>query len=232
MEHAAVKILVIDVGGTNLKVSIGPRRKAAKIPSGPEMTAAQAAVAVKEAVAGRTYDRVSIGYPGPVVDGRPSLEPKNLGGGWMRFDYRAAFGKPVRIVNDAVMQALGSYEGGRMLFLGLSTGLGAALVLDGLVHPLEVAHLPYEDGGTYEDFVGLRGLKRLGQKRWEKHVETVVAILKHGLQVDYVMLGGGQSRKMESFPAGARLGTNKHAILGGVRLWSPKHRHNRFPQVS
>ena len=227
-----MKILVVDVGGTNLKVSIGPRRKATKIPSGPEMTAAQAAAAVKEAVAGRAYDRVSIGYPGPVVDGRPSLEPKNLGGGWVRFDYRAAFGKPVRIVNDAVMQALGSYEGGRMLFLGLGTGLGAALVLDGLVHPLEIAHLPYFDDGTYEDYLGLRGLKQMGQKRWEKHVETVVALFKQALQVEYVMLGGGQSRKLESFPEGARLGTNRHAILGGVRLWSPRHRHNRFPQVS
>jgi polyphosphate glucokinase len=227
-----VRILVVDVGGTNLKISIGPRRKATKVPSGPAMTAAQMAAAVKECVGGRAYDAVSIGYPGPVVDGRPSLEPKNLGGGWIRYDYKASFGKPVRIVNDAVMQALGSYEGGRMLFLGLGTGLGSALVLDGLVAPLEIAHLPYHEGGTYEDYVGLRGFKRMGPKRWEKHVENVVAILKQALQVDYVMLGGGQSRKLEALPAGARLGTNKHAILGGVRLWSPKHRRNRFPQAS
>jgi polyphosphate glucokinase len=227
-----VRILVVDVGGTNLKISIGPRRKATKVPSGPAMTAAQMAAAVKECVGDRTYDAVSIGYPGPVVDGRPSLEPKNLGGGWIRFDYKTAFGKPVRVVNDAVMQALGSYEGGRMLFLGLGTGLGSSLVLDGLVAPLEIAHLPYHEGGTYEDYVGLRGYKRMGPKRWEKHVENVVAILKQALQVDYVMLGGGQSRKLEGLPAGARLGTNKHAILGGVRLWSRRHRRNRFPQVS
>jgi predicted NBD/HSP70 family sugar kinase len=229
-----MKILVIDVGGTNVKVSLGATKDPLKIPSGAEMTAARMAAAVKKALGGSKYDAVSIGYPGPVVNGKPSQEPANLGAGWVRFDYKRAFGKPVRVVNDAAMQALGSYQGGRMLFLGLGTGLGSALVADGVLEPLELAHLPYRDGKTYEDFVGLRGMKRLGKKRWRKHVAAVVALLKHGLQVDYVMLGGGQTKYLKRLPPGVRLGTNAHAILGGVRLWNePKHRLlTRPPRVS
>jgi hypothetical protein len=227
-----MKILVIDVGGTNLKVSIGPTLKPAKIPSGHSMTAGQMAAAVTKHVEGRSFDAVSIGYPGPVAKGRPAMEPKNLGGGWRRFDYRGAFGKPVRIVNDAVMQALGSYEGGRMLFLGLGTGLGTSLVVDGVVEPLELAHLPYRHGRTYEDYLGLRGYKRMGRKRWERHVERVVELFRHALQVDYVMLGGGQTRKLKHLPVHARLGTNAHAIRGGLRLWTHKHGSDeRHPQV-
>jgi len=224
-----MKILVIDVGGTNIKVSVGGREPI-KVPSGPDMTAARMAAAVKKAVQGVKYDAVSIGYPGPVVNGKPADEPKNLGAGWVRFDYKKAFGKPVRVVNDAAMQALGSYQGGRMLFLGLGTGLGSALVADGVLEPLELAHMPYRDGGTYEDYVGLRGLERMGRKKWQRHVEKVVAILKHGLQVDYVMLGGGQTKKLKELPDGVRLGNNANAIDGGLRLWSAPERDHPRPR--
>ena len=214
-----MNVLVIDVGGTNLKVSVGGTADVIKIPSGPDMTAARMAEEVTKVVPGPSYDVVSIGYPGPVVNGRPAREPHNLGAGWMRFDYAKAFGKPVRVVNDAAMQALGSYQGGRMLYLGLGTGLGSAFVGDGALEPLELAHLPYRKGRTYEDYLGLRGLKRMGRKKWQRHVEKVVEILKHGLQADYVMLGGGQTKELKSLPPGVRLGTNAHAILGGLRLW-------------
>ncbi len=213
-------VLVIDVGGTNLKVSVGGGDEVIMIPSGPEMTAARMAAEVKKGVAGRSFDCVSIGYPGPVVNGRPAREPHNLGAGWVRFDYAKAFGKPVKVVNDAAMQALGSYQGGRMLYLGLGTGLGSAFVGDGALEPLELAHLPYRKNRTYEDYLGLRGFKRMGRKRWQRHVEKVVELLKHGLQADYVMLGGGQTKELKGLPPGVRLGTNAHAILGGLRLWN------------
>ena len=222
-------VLVIDVGGTNLKVSVGGSGDVIKIPSGPDMTAAVMAEEVKKAIAGRRYDRVSIGYPGPVTNGRPAQEPHNLGAGWMRFDYARAFGKPVRVVNDAAMQALGSYQGGRMLYLGLGTGLGSAFVGEGTLEPLELAHLPYRKNRTYEDYLGLRGYKRMGRKRWQRHVERVIELLKHGLQADYVMLGGGQTKKLSSVPPGVRLGTNAHAILGGLRLWN---KHQPVPRDS
>jgi predicted NBD/HSP70 family sugar kinase len=214
-----MKILVIDVGGTNVKVSLGAAKEPVKIPSGEGMTAARMAAAVKKTLAVAKYDAVSIGYPGPVVNGRPSQEPANLGAGWVRFDYKRAFGKPVRILNDAAMQALGSYQGDRMLFLGLGTGLGSALVADGVLEPLELAHLPYRNNRTYEDYLGLRGMKRLGRKKWRRHVDKVVALLRHGLQVDYVMLGGGQTKYLKRLPPGVRLGTNAHAIRGGRGLW-------------
>jgi len=232
-----MKILVIDVGGNNVKVSISARKgEPLKIPSGSEMTAAKMAAAVKKATAGWVYQAVSIGYPGPVVNGRPSAEPANLGPGWKGFDYKKAFGRRVRVVNDAAMQALGSYDGGRMLFLGLGTGLGSALVIEGILAPMELAHLPYKKGKTYEDYVGERGLKRLGRKKWTAAVHDVVAKLKHGLQCDYVVLGGGQTKQLKSLPRGVRLGNNTHAILGGVRLWKDEaDRHNtrrRVPVVS
>jgi polyphosphate glucokinase len=219
MEHTEMKVLVIDVGGTNIKVSMGGPDDPLKIPSGAELTAEKMADAVKKATAGWLYEAVSIGYPGPVANGRPAVEPKNLGAGWVRFDYEKAFGKPVRVVNDAAMQALGSYQGGRMLFLGLGTGLGSAFVANGQLEPLELAHLPYRKNRTYEDYVGLRGFERLGQKKWQRHVEKVIEILKHGLQADYVMLGGGQTKKLKGTPPGVRIGNNSHAILGGIRLW-------------
>lgn len=221
-----MKVLVIDVGGTNVKVCTNGRTESLKIPSGPDLTAARMAKAVKKATAGWSYDAVSIGFPGPVTNHRPASEPYNLGAGWVRFDYRKAFGKPVRVVNDAAMQALGSYQGGRMLFLGLGTGLGSAFVADGQLQPLELAHLPYRHHRTYEDYAGLRGYKRLGRKKWQRHVLKIVELLKQGLQADYVMLGGGNSRKLKRLPPGARLGDNTNAITGGIRLWddAPKPR--------
>jgi len=222
-----MKVLVIDVGGTNVKVGTNGRAAPLRIPSGPELTAARMVAAVKKATADWTYDAVSIGFPGPVANQRPAGEPHNLGRGWVRFDYEKAFQKPVRVVNDAAMQALGSYQGGRMLFLGLGTGLGSAFVADGQLEPLELAHLPYRNNRSYEDYVGLRGYKRLGRKKWRRHVLKIVELLKHGLQADYVMLGGGNSKKLKRLPRGARLGDNANSILGGIRLWdkAPAPRH-------
>jgi polyphosphate glucokinase len=213
------RILVIDVGGTNVKVGIAGRRTRLKIPSGKTMTAARMAADVRKAVAGWTYDAVSIGYPGPVKNGRPALEPHNLGGGWRRFDYRKAFGVPVKVVNDAAMQALGNHVSGCTLFLGLGTGLGSALVKDGVIVPLEIAHLPYHRGHTYEDYLGVRGYERLGARKWTRHVHEVVELLKNGLQADNVVLGGGQTKKLTSLPRGVRVSTNQAAIRGGFRLW-------------
>jgi polyphosphate glucokinase len=226
-----MRVLVIDVGGTNVKVSMTGRKEPLKIPSGPEMNAARMAAEVKKATGGWKYEAVSIGYPGPVVNGKPAREPHNLGAGWVRFDYKKAFKKPVRVINDAAMQALGSYQGGRMLFLGLGTGLGSAFVADGTVDPLELAHLPYRNNRTYEDYLGVRGYKRLGRKRWQKHVERVVELLRFGLQADYVMLGGGNTKKLKRLPPGVRLGTNAHAVLGGIRIWdsAPRKHHHRGP---
>jgi predicted NBD/HSP70 family sugar kinase len=223
-----MRILVVDVGGTNVKVCLAGRKRPVKIPSGESMTAARMAIEVRKVIEGWKYDAVSIGYPGAVKHGRPAHEPHNLGGGWMRFNYEKAFGAPVKIINDAAMQALGAYEGGRMLFLGLGTGLGSAVVADGVLMPLELAHLPYRGGRTYEDYVGVRGMLRLGRKKWTDHVHHVVAILQAGLQVDYVVLGGGQTKKLKSMPRGVRVSDNRSAIRGGLRLWdSPANRKRR-----
>ena len=213
------RILVVDVGGTNLKLGLSGHRAGAKVPSGPKMTAAGMIAAVRRLTRGWAYDVVSIGYPGPVVDGHPTAEPKNLAGGWGRHDYRKAFGRPVRMINDAAMQALGAYRGGRMLFLGLGTGLGSALVVDGVVAPLELAHLPYRKGGSFEDYLGRRGIDRLGRKRWRKHVAKVVEMLRHAMQATSVVLGGGEAQRLDELPAGVTLGTNADAITGGFRLW-------------
>jgi polyphosphate glucokinase len=213
------RVLVIDVGGTNVKVGGTGRRTPVKIPSGRSMTAAQMAAAVLDATKDWEYDAVSIGYPGPVVDGRPDAEPANLGRGWVRFDYKKAFGKPVRIVNDAAMQALGAYRGSRMLFLGLGTGLGSALVVEGVLVPLELAHLPYRNGRSFEDYVGWRGEKRFGRKKWKKHVAIVIDLLRHAMQAEHVVIGGGAAKKLDRLPKGVRLGTNAHAMTGGERLW-------------
>ena len=221
------RILVIDVGGTNVKVGTSGRRQLLKIPSGKTMTASRMAAAVRKATEGWKYDAVSIGYPGAVKRGKPAHEPHNLNGGWMRFDYEKAFGTPVKIVNDAAMQALGAYAGGRMLFLGLGTGLGSALVAEGLLMPLELAHLPYRRGRTFEDYVGKRGCVRLGRKKWTRHVHKVVDILKAGLQADYVMLGGGLTKKLKTLPPGARISDNQCAIRGGRRLWDAADQRRR-----
>ncbi|MGE5243414.1 MAG: ROK family protein [Betaproteobacteria bacterium] len=214
-----MKVLVVDVGGTHVKVLATGRRTPIKISSGPDLTAAKMVRAVRKAAAGWSYDVVSIGYPGPVLHGKPVSEPHNLGGGWVGFDFRRAFGRPVRVINDAAMQALGSYEGGRMLFLGLGTGLGSALIVDGVLEPLELAHLPYKKGRTYEEYVGKAGLERLGKKKWRCHVADVVARLKAALQADEVVLGGGNVKLLHALPAGARRGSNRNAFLGGYRLW-------------
>jgi polyphosphate glucokinase len=214
-----MKILVIDVGGTHIKVLATGRKAPIKIPSGPKMTASTMVRRVRKAVAGWTYDAVSIGYPGAVVHGKPVSEPHNLGVGWVGFKYKSAFGRPVAVINDAAMQALGSYKGGRMLFLGLGTGLGSALIIDGVLEPMELAHLPYKKGRTYEEYVGKTGLKRLGKKKWRRHVADVVARLKAALEADDVVIGGGNAKLLDALPPGARLGTNDNAFLGGYRVW-------------
>jgi polyphosphate glucokinase len=216
---AVKNVLVIDVGGTHVKVGASDQKDIVKIESGLTMTPAQMVAAVKKATAGWKYDAVAIGYPGPVLHGRPVTEPHNLGTGWVGFDFRKALGKPVKLVNDAAMQALGSYEGGRMLFLGLGTGLGSALICDGVLEPMELAHLPYKKGRTYEDYIGLRGLERLGKKRWARHVFDVVEKLKAALGADYVVLGGGNVKLLKDLPPGARLGENSNAEKGGMRLF-------------
>jgi polyphosphate glucokinase len=186
--------------------------------SGPDLTPSEAVAAVRELAGDWKYKAIAIGYPGPVTRNRPTLDPRNLGAGWRNCDFAKAFGRPV-MVNDALLQAIRSYDGGRMLFLGLGTGLGSALVLDNLAHPLELAHLPYREGRSCEDSVGTRGLERLGRKKWEKRVRDVVERLREALQVDYVVIGGGNVAKLEKLPQGARRGKNDKAFLGGFRLW-------------
>jgi polyphosphate glucokinase len=213
-------IVVIDVGGTHVKV-LGPgQTEPVKIVSGIAMTPALMVTEVKKALGTTKYNAVSIGYPGPVINGKPALEPHNLAPGWVGFSYSKAFPCPVKMVNDAAMQALGSYEGGRMLFLGLGTGLGSALVLDGVLAPLELAHLPYKKDRTFEDYAGLRGLERLGKKKWRSDVLDIVARLKAALVVDYVVLGGGNAKYLKDLPRDVRLGENANAFRGGLRLWS------------
>jgi polyphosphate glucokinase len=221
------KVLVIDVGGTHVKILATGEKEPRKIDSGPKMTATMMVAAAKKLAQGWTYDAVSIGYPGPVVRGHPLHEPANLGIGWVGFDFRKAFGCPVSVINDAAMQALGSYEGGRMLFLGLGTGLGSALVVDGHLEPMELAHLPYKKGKTYEDYVGLRGLEDFGKKKWRKSVADVVERFKAALGADYVVLGGGNAKYMTELPNDTRLGSNENAFLGGFRLWEQNREEKR-----
>ena len=214
-----VKVLVVDVGGTHVKLLSTGRKIRVELPSGPALTPAKMVSRVRAATAGWEYTAVSIGYPGHVVHNQPIAEPHNLGRGWVGFDFKKAFGHPVRLINDAAMQALGSYEGGRMLFLGLGTGLGSAMIVDGILEPMELAHLPYRKGRTYEDYVGLHGLKRLGKKKWRRHVADVIAQLKAALEADYVVLGGGNAKLLKKLPPGAKLGDNNNAFRGGFRLW-------------
>ena len=215
----ALRILVVDVGGTHVKILASGQRTPRRFESGPTLTPRRMVAGVKRSAQGWAFDAVSIGYPGVVVRGRPISEPHNLGRGWVGFDYAKAFGRPVRILNDAAMQALGSYRGGKMLFLGLGTGLGTAMVVDGVIEPLELAHLPYRKA-TYEDYVGARSLERRGRKKWQRHVLEVVECLRAALGPDDVVLGGGNAAKLERLPAGCRLGSNANAFRGGDRLWS------------
>jgi len=214
-----MKILVIDVGGTRVKLLATGQTEPRKIPSGPDLTAQEMVEAVKGATGDWEYDHISIGYPGFVIRGRPVCDPANLGEGWVGFDFEKAFGKPVKVLNDAAMQALGSYNGGTMLFLGLGTGLGSALILDGQMEPMELAHLPYRKGRTFEDYLGLRGLHRMGKKKWIEHVEAVVERLRSILEVNDVVLGGGNAKLLKEMPPGARAGDNANAFLGGYRMW-------------
>jgi hypothetical protein len=213
------RILVIDVGGTNVKVLLPGRKVPIKIPSGSNMTAQAMALAVKKAIRGVAFDAVTIGLPAAVVRGKVLHDPKNLGKGWARFDFQKAFRKPVKVINDAAMQAMGSYDGGTMLFIGLGTGLGSALVIDGVLAPMELAHLPFRKGESYEDYVGLRGYERYGKKKWRKHVAEVTHLLKTALVADYVVLGGGQTKLLKKLPDGCRLGDNFNAFIGGQRVW-------------
>jgi polyphosphate glucokinase len=214
-----MKILVVDVGGTNVKMLATGQEAVRRFPSGPQMTARYMAENVLEATKDWEYEAVTIGYPGPVVRGRPILEPVNLGPGWVDADFPGQFHKPVKVINDAAMQALGSYEGGRMLFLGLGTGLGTAMIMDKVIAPMELGHLPYRKKRTFEDYVGLRGLQRLGKKKWQLAVEDVVARLQAALVAEHVVLGGGNAKKLKRLPPGVRMGDNRNAFLGGYRLW-------------
>ena len=213
-----MKILVIDVGGTNIKVLATGHKTPIKIPSGPDLTPSLMVRRVRQAVKDWEYEAVSIGYPGAVLEGKPVSEPKNLGSGWVRFNFKKAFGCPVKMINDAAMQALGSYQKGRMLFLGLGTGLGSALVIGGVVQPMELAHLPFRKE-TFEDYVGERGRDRLGKKKWRAAVLETIERLSAALQVDYVVLGGGNVKYMNELPDNVRVGGNENAFRGAFRLW-------------
>lgn len=213
-----MKVLVIDVGGTNVKILVSGQTEPRRVPSGPAMNAAQMVEKVRTLAEGWDFDVVSIGFPGPVRDGSPSGEPPNLGKGWVGFDFAGAFGKPVKLVNDAAMQALGSYDKGKMLFLGLGTGLGSTLIVEGAVVPMELGHLPYRKA-TFEDYVGERGLERYGKRKWRQCVADVVARLQAALLPDEVVLGGGNVRALKELPPGCRAGDNANAFAGGFRLW-------------
>src|SRR5262245_47305297 len=209
-----MKILVVDVGGTHVKVLATGQREHRQADSGPKMTARRLVSVVKRLSAGWSYDHVTIGYPGPVVHGRVVAEPHNLGRGWVGFDFRRAFRRPVKLINDAAMQALGSYRGGRMLFLGLGTGLGSALIIEDILAPMELGHLPFKHGHTFEHYVGARALERDGKTRWRKHVRDVIARLRAALEPDEVVLGGGNAEKLGKLPPRTRLGDNANAFLG------------------
>jgi polyphosphate glucokinase len=213
-----VKILVIDIGGTNVKMLASGHESPRKFPSGPELTPDQMVAGVLSATTDWEYEAVSIGFPGPVLCGQPMAEPVNLGRGWMGFDFAAAFHRPVKLINDAAMQALGSYQGGKMLFVGLGTGFGATVIMDGVIEPLELGRFHYKKS-TLEHYVGNRALKRLGRKKWQRHVEENVERLIAALKPDDVVLGGGNAKKLKPLPAGTRLGDNAFAYEGGFRLW-------------
>jgi polyphosphate glucokinase len=214
-------VLVVDVGGSHVKVLASGEEESRRADSGPDLTAAQMVDAAKELADDWTWDSVSVGIPSPVHGGRVVAEPVNLGDGWVGFDYEAGFGKPTKVVNDAAMQALGSYKGGKMLFIGLGTGLGSALVANGFVQPMELGHLPYKKA-TFEDYAGSAGLEKRGKKRWREDIADIVARLSAALEPDYVVLGGGNAKKLDGLPANARLGGNADAFAGGFRLWDPE----------
>jgi polyphosphate glucokinase len=216
---AEPSVLVIDVGGTSVKVLASGQTESRSFKSGPMLTPDRMVSDVKKLTRDWTYDVVSIGYPGPVLRGRPIAEPYNLGRGWVAFDFTRAFGRPVKVINDAALQALGSYKGGRMLFLGLGTGLGTTMIIDGMLEPMELGHLPYKKS-TYEDYVGRAGLERNGKKRWRRDVADVVERLIAARRPDYTVIGGGNIAKLKALPPGCRPGQNANAFAGGFRLWA------------
>jgi polyphosphate glucokinase len=221
-----MNVLVVDVGGTSIKMLATGQATPRAFHSGPAFTPEQMVLKVRQIANGWKYDVVSIGYPGPVLDGHPVAESRNLGRGWVGFDYEGAFGCRVKIVNDAAMQALGSYKGGRMFFLGLGTGLGSALIVHGALQPMELGHLPYKRG-TYEGYLGLKGLERLGVKKWQQHLFACLSRLMGALQIDDVVLGGGNVHKLKELPPGCRKGHNDNAFRGGFLLWKKAHQRKQ-----
>jgi polyphosphate glucokinase len=215
----ARRVLVIDIGGTSVKILATGESEPRRFPSGKTLTPRRMVAGVKKLAGDWSYDVVAIGYPGPVLKGGPAAEPHNLARGWVGFDFRKAFGRPVKIVNDAAMQALGSYKGGTMLFLGLGTGLGSTLIANGTVVPMELAHLPYLKG-TFEDYTGIRGLEKYGKKKWRQSVANIVERFTSALFLDDVVLGGGNAVRLKKLPPGCRLGDNANAFKGGFRLWT------------
>lgn len=214
----ALNVLVVDIGGTHVKILASGEAEPRKFASGPEMSPKEIIAGVKDLAKDWKYDVVSIGYPAPVLRNRPLMDPYNLAPGWVKFDFERAFERPLKLMNDASMQALGSYQGGKLLFLGLGTGLGSAMVVDGIVVPMELGHLPYKKG-TYEDYAGLRGIQKRGRKKWERHVKEIVSRLTFALLPEDVVLGGGNVKKLKELPQGCRVGDNANAFLGGFRLW-------------
>ena len=214
-----MNVLAIDIGGTHVKMLVSGAKEPRRFASGPEMTPQRMVAGVKKRVADWKFEVVSIGYPGPVLHNRPVTEPHNLAHGWTTFDFRRAFRRPVKFMNDAAMQALGSYRGGKLLFLGLGTGLGTTMIVDGIVEPMELAHLPYKKA-TYEDYIGLRGIKKYGDKKWRKHVADVVEQLIAALEPDDIVVGGGNAKLLKKLPKKCRLGDNANAFLGGFRVWT------------
>jgi polyphosphate glucokinase len=223
-----MNVLVVDVGGTHVKVLVSGQSGLRKFESGAALVPKRMVLAVQKITAGWGYDVVSIGYPGPALSNRPVAEPHNLGQGWVGFNFESAFARPVKLINDAAMQALGSYKGGKMLFLGLGTGLGSTLIVDGIVEPMELGHLPYRRH-TYEDYVGQRGLERRGKQAWRRHVADVVARLIAALEPEDVVLGGGNVKQLEKLPPGCRAGNNANAFVGGFRLWENASEERRIP---
>ena len=218
-----MNILGVDIGGTNLKFRTQRQKDVVKVPSGPKMTPERMMTAIDEHTAGWKYDHVSVGFPGPVIHDKPLLEPHNLGTGWVHFDFKQAFGgKPLKLLNDAAMQAVGSYSGGRMLYLGLGTGLGSAMVVDGAVQAMELAHLPWKKHQSYEDYLGKDGLKRDGRKAWRKHVLEVIELMSNAMETDSVVLGGGNAKLMKKLPPKVSIGSNDNAFKGAFMLWQDK----------
>jgi polyphosphate glucokinase len=216
-----MNILGVDIGGTNLKFRSQRQEDVIKVPSGPRMTPEFMMKAIHQHTVGWKYDHVSVGFPGPVIHDRPLLEPHNLGRGWVRFEFKKAFGgKPLKLLNDAAMQAMGSYGGGRMLYLGLGTGLGSAMVVDGHVQAMELAHLPWKKRKSYEDYLGKAGLKRYGRKAWEKNVLRVIDLMANAMEAEYVVLGGGNAKLVRELPPHVSVGSNDNAFKGAFQLWA------------